>query len=66
MTVPVSVKWINHRDLFTGEDDVVGNVGFAIDFSDLRKGDGRAAQAASRGAVMMPPTAGPAFAGGRR
>lgn len=36
VAIPVSVKWVNHQDLLTDEDDVIGNVGISIDLSELR------------------------------
>lgn len=35
--VPITVRWVNHRDLLSGADDVVGNIGISIDLADLKK-----------------------------
>lgn len=35
LSVPLTVKWVNHRDLFADADEFVGNLGIAVDFSEL-------------------------------
>ena len=35
VTVPVSVRWANHRDLFTDKDEVIGHFGIDVDTSKL-------------------------------
>jgi hypothetical protein len=35
--VPLTLKWVNHRDLLAGADEVVGNVGISIDLSELKQ-----------------------------